>query len=562
MTTTNQIPKNDDKIIFKCDKHSTIISEKLQSFYQENELFDTVIIAGSDHVNIHAHSVVLCALSEYFLQIFRGTKRTSKDNIVELKEINASTLKLVIDFMYSGTIELSLQTVEAVLRIASFLMLNTLVDGCCELIEENIDYSNCLYWLCLAKELKLKGLQASSLEFTYIHFEKISKDKEFMILNENELKDLLFNDNPHGDFEEEVFLSMVAWINYNKLQREHLVFELLSMIRYWVLTPKFIVENRHSVCKTVENYELICSWLQWHLSPESRTNDHSKCDLKPRKKPKLTAARSFYNVDGNIQIETFNPQENSWSVEIENRFGSKKDMYSTIMMDGKLIAVGGHDSTGWKNTVKCLDLNTLEWSYLPPMINTPKQRCQLVDLKGYLCVFADGEYMKTFSMEIYNFSTRKWYEIQPICQLSEGCQIAAHNEMLYILDFKNGCLQTYDAASNKWTSRTIKTDLFKYFGLAAVEGFIYVFGGRCVDESEYVTTVKRYDLANDSWCEISSLPYLQANSFIKTKALENKIIIASDSLNVAEYDIDTDKWITMSPISKSIWFGSFDICYM
>ncbi|XP_055849500.1 kelch-like protein 4 [Episyrphus balteatus] len=567
MLSTNQLQQNaNDTIIFKTDKHSAISSEKVQTFYQKNEFFDTVIKAGNDSVNIHAHKIVLCSLSEYFLQIFHDNQKDSKNNVVELKEIKASTLKLVIDFMYTGAIELSLANVEELLRTASLLKLNTLIDGCCELIEENINYSNSLYWFRLAKELSLSSLKDKSLECTYIHFEKISKEKEFMMLNENELKDLLFNDNPHGDFEEEVFLSMVAWINYDKPNRELLVFELLSMVRFWVLTPKFIVENRHSVCKTVESYELICGWLQWHLSPETRSNDYSNCTFKPRQKPKLGIVSCFYSptiLNRIIIIETFDPKTNSWSEEIEEGFDTTKDNFSSIVIDDKLIMVGGKDNDEWENTVECVDLDTFEWTDLPPMINTPEQRCELVDLQGHLCVFADGEDTGSYSMELYNFSTCKWQDIHPLCQPSKSSKLAAHNGVLYILDFNNGFLQTYDVSTNKWISRTIEVDSLNDFGLAAVDGFLYVIGGGrydnddCEESSEHEgsnedeeksdeddneencnrlkisKTVQRYDLANDLWCEMAPLPYTQVLSSIKTRVLENKIV-ACDHCNISD----------------------------
>ncbi|XP_055845643.1 kelch-like protein 1 [Episyrphus balteatus] len=562
MTSTNEIPINDEKIIFKCDKHSAIISEKLQSFYQEDEFFDTILTAGSNYAKLQAHKVVLCALSEYFLQFFRLNQTASKDNVVELKEIQASTLKLVIDFMYTGMIELSLATVEELLRTASFLKLKTLVDGCCELIVENINYSNSLYWFRLAKELSLESLKAKSLECTYIHFENISKEQEILILNENELKDLLFNDNPHGDFEEEVFLSMVKWINYDKLNREHLTFQLLSMVRFWVLTPKFIVENRHSVCKTVESYELICSWLQWHLSPESRTNDYANINFNPRIKPfKLAVVRSYYDDNKKINIETFESHKNAWSIEIENCLLNKKCSFANIVIDGKLIVVGGFKSFEWQKTVECLDLKTFKWTDFPPMIKARLERCQLVDLKGYLGVFGRHSYdflcaSNSISMEVYNFSTCTWREIQPLNQLSDQNKIVAQNGVMYILDFKNGYLQTYYAASNQWTSKTIKKAIVKDYGLAAVERFLYVFGGHRMDNGECVRNVQRYDLSNNFWWEMAPLPYIQAATLIKTKVFENKIIV-SDSVNIAEYNIDTDKWNTLSPFSA--WYGTFDI---
>ncbi|XP_055837607.1 kelch-like protein 1 isoform X2 [Episyrphus balteatus] len=499
MASINQMPKVDEKIIFKCDKHSTIISEKLQSFYQEDEFFDTVLIAGSDCAKLQAHRVVLCALT----------------------------------------------------------------DGCCELIENNIDYSNCLYWFRLAKELSLKSLKAKSLECTYINFEDISKEEEIMTLNENELKDLLFNDNPHGDFEIEVFLSMVKWINYDKVNREHLVFELLSMVRYWVLTPKFIVENRHSVCKTVESYELVCSWLQWHLSPETRTKDHANICLKPRIRPhKLAVVRSYYEDDDRkINIETFDSRKNAWSIEIENCLANKKSSFANIVIDDKLIVVGGLKGFEFQRSVECLDLKTFKWTDFPPMPRMRIYRCELVDLKEYLCAFGRHSFGMTnsISIDLYNFSTRTWREIEPpYCNLNEQNKLVGQNGMLYIFDFKNAYLQIYNAALNQWTYKRIKVDSLKDYGLAAVEGFVYVFGGHHTDNGGYVKNVQRYNLSNNSWCEMAPLPFLQATTVIKTKVFENKIIV-SDSLNIAEYNIETDKWNTLNPISNSAWSGTFDI---
>ncbi|XP_055852964.1 kelch-like protein 4 [Episyrphus balteatus] len=425
-----------DKMIFKCDKQAAIVSDKLLSFYKENELFDTVLIAGSDCVNIQAHRVVLCAFSEYFLEKFRTTLQPN-NNIIQLKEIEASTLKLIIDFMYTGSIELSLANIDELLRIVSFLKIKTLIEGCCELIEQNISSSNSLGYLRLANELSLPTLKAKSLECIYTHFEQISKEKEILMLSKDELKDLLFNDNPYGDFEESVFLSMVAWINYDKLNRTQVTFELLSMIRFWVLTPKFIVENRKPVCKTLESYELICSWLQWHLSPETRSNDQPNYASIPRTRTEKLAVVGVIERE-EICIQTFNSKENSWSIKMKTPLLLEKDLCATIVIDNKLLVVGGYHNDELTNKVQCLEMGTKDWVDFPPM-KTPRLECQLADLNGHLCVYGfDNNNMPC--MEIYNFSTCKWNDLQPISQPSVASRITGHNGKLYILDFNKGFL--------------------------------------------------------------------------------------------------------------------------
>ncbi|XP_055851109.1 kelch-like protein 4 [Episyrphus balteatus] len=533
-----------DKMIYKCPKQAAIVSEKLLSFYKENELFDTVLIVGSNCINIQAHRVVLCAFSEYFLEKFRGGQNALQTSTLQLKEIEASNLKLIIDFMYTGLIELRLANIDGLLKTALFLKIKTLIEGCYELIGQNINSSNSLTFLRLANELSLSSLKAKSLECIYTHFEKISKANEFLLLNKDELKNLLFNDNPHNDFQEVVFLSMVDWINYDKLNRAHFAFELLSMIRFRALSPKFILENRKSVCKTVEDYELICSWLQWHLSPDTRSNLQPNRPLIPRKKTDKLAVIGHQN-GREICFQTFNSKENTWSMEMKKLSPSIRSNSSTIVIDNKLLEVGGYLNGSMTNRIQCLDMGTIDWVDFPPM-NTPRMDCQLANLNRYLCVFGLNTNFVP-SMEIYNFSSCKWNRLQPMGKLSKYSRITALNGRLYILDFENGFLQVYDISSNKWTSKAVGKSSLRNFGFAGTERFLYVIGGN--ENGEYMKTVKRYDLSNNSWCELASLS--RGLEHPTTKVFGNKIMIC-DGCNVEEYNIDIDKWNTLSCLPEEV----------
>ncbi|XP_055837608.1 kelch-like protein 3 [Episyrphus balteatus] len=534
---------NNEKIIFKSDQNG----QKVLDFFKANVIYDTSLKAGNNTKFVLAHKVVLCATSEYFFNLLHETKSQPEEsktkNVVELKEIaDASALQQIIDFMYSGSIELTCQTVKGILRTASFLKMQTLINGCCELIEKNINFDNSLNLLCIANELGLPTLKAKSLECINSNFDKITKKTEFLKLNENELKDILFfNENLNKHFEKVVFLSMVAWINYDKLNREHLVFELLSKIRYWLLTPKFIVENRKAVCKTVESYELICSWLQWHLSPETRSNDEPNCQ-----RPKTDGQLSVVNLAASqkaIHLRTFDPKENAWSIKAKLNLPSKIKNPSMIVIDGKLIIAGGWQNA---NNVWCFDLATSKWIDLPPMLNV-RLNCQLADLNGYLCVFSGGE----TSIEIYNFHTKTWTELYAPKRFSPKSKIAVHNTKLYILDFQERSLQKYDISTNKWTSRNISYNALTDYGLVADDKYLYIFGGSFNYNSfgDYGKTVYRYDLFNnDAWCEIAHLPSARP---VKAEIFGNKIIIC-DGENFEEFDINTQTWNNLASISKGL----------
>ncbi|XP_055851097.1 kelch-like protein 4 [Episyrphus balteatus] len=557
MASTN--PSSNDhiiKTIYNCDRHSAMISEKLLAFYDKNELFDTFLIAGTDCVSIQAHKIVLCAFSEYFLHIFR----TNKSNVIELKEIDAATLKPIIDFMYKGSIELCLKTVETFLRTASFLKMNTLIHGCCEFIEKNMNCNKSLKWLQLANELNLSTLKDKSLKCTYSNFKKILKKKELLKLSESELKDLLFINNPHTNLGEQIFMCLVAWINYDKPNREHLVIELLSMVNFQTLTPKFILKNRKSVCKNLESYELICSWLQWHLLPETRFNDQAESTSKAKKNKRKKQRRNKKNKpnqigiicmkESKVIIKSWNPEENSWLSVIETSIDELNP--STIVIDNKLIFVGRPYST--TNTVKCLDLDTVEWIHFPQM-NTDKRYCQLEYLNGHLFVIGEDVFHQT-SLELFNFSTNKWHDLQPLSPLAGLIKITSHNGILYILDSENEFLQTFEVASYKWTCTKIRFPhnrcgyFLTGFGFAATEQYLYIIGGNYVSYCGYdrfnaCNGLYRYDLISNCWDEMTYKSKIRDN--IESIVYKNKIIIC-DLEEVDEYDIETDTWNTLGPL--------------
>ncbi|XP_055851170.1 kelch-like protein 1 isoform X2 [Episyrphus balteatus] len=507
--------KNNEETVFKIGQHA----RKVLNFLKDGN-------------NCELTEEITNTFCENYLEVLRHARTVSNDNVVKLREIGLCTWKLAFDFMYTGSIKSCLETIEELLRIALFFKMNTLVDDCCELIENNINSSNSLKWFRLANELNLPTLKAKS--FNFLYFVKIPKLQGNVKLNVSELKELLFKDNgDFGYFEEDIFLSIIAWINYDKLNREHLTFELLSMVRFQKLTPLFILKNKESIYKTTECCQLIDSWLNWHRMPSTRSKNLQKI------KPKLTVLGLSSNDKRIINIQTYDPIKNAWWIEMEELSPEFVEFASMIVIDNKVFVVG--DNFNRRKRVEYFDIDTKKWIDFPPM-KKGRSNCQLADLNGYLCVFERAHIggIKT-CMEIYNFYTGKWQSLKPLYKPTCKTQITSHNQILYILDFEKGFLQSYDAILNKWNSKFIGTKSIVDFGFAAVEGFLYIIGGYCTIKCKEIKTVERYDLQNDSWCEMASLP--EAHSIFQTKVCENKIFIVDTvSQCIREYYIDYNTW--------------------
>ncbi|XP_055842646.1 kelch-like protein 1 [Episyrphus balteatus] len=502
--------------------------------------------------------MILSAFSEYFLEIFQDIPTTSKINEVNIKDIEASALKVIIDYMYSGSIELNLEKIEIILRGAVFLRMKHLVDGCIDFLYKNLNNSNCLHWLQLANELDLSGIYEKSFNLIYSNFKEVTKGTEFLLLSESELKDILFTKNSCNDLEEQVFLSLVAWTEYATAKRQHLLFELLSLVRYQFLTPKLISENRNLVCVNFENCQLILSWLHFHLSPESRTDEETKIALISKTSSELNInsqdteiAVVHLNDDYEAEIRSYNPTSKKWSVENRSIPCSvQKIVYSPIVIDEKLFLVGGAlRNATVKSTIECLDLKTLNWSELPPM-RVARSSSQLANLNGNLCVFggfADYDCTKFIdSVEIFNFSSQRWTDLATLLQPNAIQKIVGNNGILYIFDFHYGCLQCYDVSTNKWTSKKLPVDDVKdEFRTIGDDNFLYcIIGVEQAPGKEWISyknlTFKRYDLTNDTWCEVGVLQK-QGHLGLMVSINENKILFVNGNGHITEYELETTK---------------------
>ncbi|XP_055918711.1 kelch-like protein 20 [Eupeodes corollae] len=195
-----------------------------------------------------------------------------------------------------------------------------------------------------------------------------------------------------------------------------------------------------------------------------------------------------------------------------------------MVIDNKLFAIGGELKNNITTpSIEFLDLLNFQWSELPPM-KRKRGFCQGVSLKGDWCVFGGWDVRQFVNfIEIYNSSTREWYDVIPPSQPNLTSKIAAYNGVLYIIDFLSRSLQCYDVSLKKWTSIRIQRDSLCNFGFVAVEGFVYVIGGE--KQGVLQNVVKRYNLSTRGWSF--------SCSHMKTVCFDGKIVICTKPLQMS-----------------------------
>ncbi|XP_071163525.1 uncharacterized protein [Mytilus edulis] len=136
-----------EKKQFSKNVHDFIIRPLLRQ-RQTGELCDiTLVINGK---KFSAHRSILGLWSPYFLSMFTCDMREKSLEEIDLSESlvldDDDVFGLVLDYMYTGSLTICIENVEAVLRISNFLLLDDVKEYCRQFYIDlgNLDLSNCL----------------------------------------------------------------------------------------------------------------------------------------------------------------------------------------------------------------------------------------------------------------------------------------------------------------------------------------------------------------------------------------------------------------------------------
>lgn len=115
------------------NNHQPNFISMFSSLLNSESLVDVTLAAEGKHLK--AHKVVLSACSTYFQSLF--TMNPCQHPIVILKDIKYADLKIMVDFMYYGEVNVSQEQLPAILKTAETLK----VKGLAEMPEQNISLS-------------------------------------------------------------------------------------------------------------------------------------------------------------------------------------------------------------------------------------------------------------------------------------------------------------------------------------------------------------------------------------------------------------------------------------
>ena len=131
---------NEDKFTDK--DRATFLLKGFSRLYKHQEFVDVTLCV--DGREFPCHKNVLAVSSPFFEAMFSTSMVESQQSKITLKELEGLTMELVLDYVYTGSVSLSEDTVQNLLSASNRFQLISLRRGCAEFMMNHITVSNCI----------------------------------------------------------------------------------------------------------------------------------------------------------------------------------------------------------------------------------------------------------------------------------------------------------------------------------------------------------------------------------------------------------------------------------
>ena len=160
-----------------------------------------VTLVVSDGKEFKAHRDVLTKSSPFFEKVFNSDMRESKEGVIRLETASESAMKDILEFIYTGTVEiLAPQNAEELIVAADYLLIPNLESLAKQFLKKTICVSNCLSHLEFAEKWHCKELIDFSKDFIHVNFPAVAECEELFNLPSPEVERWISSDDINSSF--------------------------------------------------------------------------------------------------------------------------------------------------------------------------------------------------------------------------------------------------------------------------------------------------------------------------------------------------------------------------
>jgi len=517
--------------------------KRLDMLRRQDHLCDITLVT-KDGKQLKAHRNVLSVASLFFSKLLQSNMKENREGIVRFEEISGAVMEDVLEFIYTGSVEITQENSKDLIAAANFLVIPILKKLSGQFLERQISKSNCISTFYFAEMYQCDELITKTRKFIHENFASVAEMDEFLNLEAKEVERWISSDEISVAVEADVFKIVLKWIERSKSERKasfeqlfrHLRLAFLSREFLWdVVTNKLVQEN--SDCfKLISKAIKLPGCLSEENFPQS-----------PRKG---FETRVIVACGGKYTL-CYLPEKDEWKRLADGL--SKRNEYTQMINHRDQLYAFPFDGEAERYD-PVLD----RWSTVDHLKCPTTTLCEVTLVRGEFYSIEINTSSRKSTIKRFNAERSSW---QTVLSSHKGCRehscVVAAGNHLYVCGGKTGDdfvakAERFDAVENKWKEIANMRQKRGYAFGVATEGKIFVAGGREY-WGLYLKTCEMFNIWTNEWQLIGSLKVPRAyGSMVCLKGtlyvLGGKCSYRGSGLIVECYDTSGDKWIEKTTI--------------
>ncbi|EDV28114.1 uncharacterized protein TRIADDRAFT_21099 [Trichoplax adhaerens] len=491
-----------ENLHFNDNRHLINVVHSLDKLRIQQELCDIQLVADDGKVN--AHRILLAVSSGYIKQMLRD-EDTADLSSYRVEGVDKLSLETIIDFIYSGTINITPEQVLPIFRASNKLQISSISEACYNYLQSNVDLNNCLDIRTLASSYSCSNLIVAADKFISNNIEQVARLEAFLNLPQLRFEIYIDEDAAtSGPSGEQYAAETVKWLhkNANLLNRQRN--RLGESIQYL-----FLIENGELTdidnLSSKQLSSLDESVRQKALQSRYRNDGLSSRPSSPTAGEKHTPEKCVNSAIAVRQL-ILSPQDNSifsWHVVAVGSMQRGRCSFGVTVLNNEVYAVGGYDRLGCLNVVEKYNLASNTWLTCQP-VNQRHGRIAVAASSDHVYALGGSHASHDLkSCERYDPITDSWKPFKSM-RIARSCLGATViDDQIFAIGGQNdkGTLSNVEIcniASNSWNiAKPMIAARSHLAGATTYEGLLYVCGGS--DGSQPLNSVECFDPRANKW---------------------------------------------------------------
>ena len=555
----------------------------------------TLILKHGKEMRVSRNEIA--ASSDFFSTLLNSDMRENKEGTVRLEHITEACMRDVLEFVRSGSVEITtLENAKELIEAAEYLLLDRLKTFSEKyLVQETLTSSNCMSIYYFAEQYRCQELTIKTRQFILSNFAAVTESQDFLSLDNQQVVEWICRDDVAVSTEDVIFKAIVRWIQHSKSERKGKFEELFRYVRLSFISRDYLiggvlandlVSGCSSCLKLAKDavqgkcsFQLPRNWTDTHLvvymgketfcyEPDGdkwyKLADTHLAYKFPNSYKMCSFQGKLYVFPGSLNVcpkraEMFDPSLNGWTTFDYQTGQTSRETYRLAVVRGQLFALYEDRSERVRD------------------FRIPRRL---------------SERPSFYSVSKYNFKWKRWTDVhcngsKPVAAI--GACIIAMDRYLYVI---GGLMPTdrktisppyrldtmtlhsgmRDGGNQSW-DRITEMNLPRCHACGtAAHGKIFIAGGSLASYGHHTLTCEVYNVDADEWQLIASLNsprvsgsmvYLKGSLYVMVgRTCDGRGMRVERGMTVESYDFEEKTWKkkTKLPINKMLPEWKYDSC--